>query len=305
MRLGKKIAPLGSKFLDNIISMIINPIKNNVRTSSTTIEYINKQHVPKFVTQEFTPQKNRYCVCIPVINEGSKIRDQLERMAAAKISDYADIIICDGGSSDGSLNKDFLIANNVSVLLTKQDVGKLSAQLRMGYYFAMVKRDYIGIVTIDGNNKDSVENIIDIIAKLDAGYDLIQGSRFIKGGGAINTPIVRHLAVKLIHIPAISFLAGFRYTDTTNGFRGYSRQFLEDVRVVPFRSIFDSYELLAYLSVRAPQLGYKVIETPVTRSYPASGKTPTKISFLRGNFKLLKILYDLYRCKYNPQDTTL
>lgn len=257
--------------------------------------------VPRYLTREFSPASKKYCVCIPVINEGNKIHTQLERMTAAGISDFVDIIICDGGSNDGSLNEEFLKKNLVSLLLTKQDSGGLSAQLRMGYYHALVKRDYQGIITVDGNNKDSIENIIDIVDMLEKGYDLVQGSRFISGGKAVNTPLIRHLAVKLIHIPMISYLGGFKYTDTTNGFRGYSRKFLEDAKVEPFRSIFDSYELLAYLSVRAPQLGYKVIEIPVTRVYPQRGKTPTKISFIKGNLKLLSILNGLYRRKYNPE----
>ena len=178
--------------------------------------------IPQYVINEYIPRTKKFCVCVPVINEGDKIREQLKRMNQVNISDYADIIICDGGSTDGSLDSKFLQENNVSVLLTKKDSGRLSAQLRMGYSYALIKRNYDGIVTIDGNNKDSIENIIDIIYKLEDGYDLVQGSRFISGGKAINTPLIRLLAVKLIHIPIISFIAGFKYTDTSNGFRGYS-----------------------------------------------------------------------------------
>jgi dolichol-phosphate mannosyltransferase len=260
----------------------------------------NHQDIPQHTIEQFKEKKHKYCVCVPVINEGDKIKQQLQRMNAAKITEYADIIICDGGSSDGSLAKDFLIAQNVSVLLTKKDSGKLSAQLRMGYAYAL-QNNYEGIVTIDGNNKDSVENILDIIKKLEEGYDLVQGSRFVPGGKAINTPKIRHYAVKLIHIPVISLLAGFKYTDTTNGFRGYSKKFLLDPRVAPFRKIFDTYELLAYLSVRAPELGYKTIEIPVTRSYPKTGKVPTKISFFKGNFKLISILWNLFLHRYDPK----
>lgn len=257
------------------------------------------KEIPNHLTSELKLKSKAYCVCIPVINEGDKIQKQLERMTEAAIFDYADIIICDGGSNDGSLDINFLNKHHVTTLLTKQDNGKLSAQLRMGYAYALNK-GYEGIVTIDGNNKDSVENIIDIIDKLKEGYDFIQGSRFIEGGQAINTPLIRHLAVKMIHIPSISHMAGFKYTDTTNGFRGYSRRLLEDDRIEPFRNIFDSYELLAYLSVKAPKLGYKVIETPVTRVYPKTGKVPTKISFVKGNSKLLSILKDLYNNTYDP-----
>jgi dolichol-phosphate mannosyltransferase len=134
---------------------------------------------------------------------------------------------------------------------------------------------------------------------LELGSDFVQGSRFITGGQAINTPFIRKLAIKLIHVPVISFLSGFPYSDTTNGFRGYSCKLLLDPKIQLFRDIFDTYEILAYLSVQAPKLGYKVKEIPVTRTYPLTGKTPTKISPFKGNILLLKILANLALGKYN------
>ena len=260
----------------------------------------NEWQIPEYRTNKLKVRNSDYCLCIPVINEGDKIKKQLEKINKLKIQEKIDIIICDGGSTDNSLELFFLETMDITALLTKIGKGKLSSQLRMGYSYAL-EEGYKGIITIDGNNKDSVESIELFVQKLKEGYDMVQGSRFIKGGEAINTPKIRHLAVKLIHIPIISKIAGFKYTDTTNGFRGYSSKFLLDERVKPFRDIFDTYELLAYLSVRAPQLGYKTIEVPVTRSYPKAGKTPTKISFFKGNLKLLSILWNLIFRKYNPQ----
>ena len=60
------------------------------------------------------------------------------------------------------------------------------------------------------------------------------------------------------------------------------------------------YELLAYLSIRATQLGLKACEVPVTRAYPATGKTPTKITGFKGNSDLLKILLAAMAGKYDP-----
>ena len=61
-----------------------------------------------------------------------------------------------------------------------------------------------------------------------------------------------------------------------------------------------TYELLAYLSVRASQIGMKVCEIPVTREYPKNGKTPTKISFIKGNSELMNILLKNAMGEYNP-----
>lgn len=257
--------------------------------------------VPNYIKNEFKEKSNKYCLCIPTINEGNKILSQLNKIKTLNIDKIVDIIICDGGSNDGSMKENKLIELGVNTLLTKKDIGKLSAQLRMGYSYA-IERGYNGIITVDGNNKDSMESIPLFVEYLDEGFDFVQGSRYIKGGKAINTPKIRHIAVKLIHIPIISLAAKFKYTDTTNGFRGYSVKFLLDERVKPFRNIFQSYELLAYLSVRAPELQYKTIEIPVTREYPLNKKTPTKISFFKGNFELLKVLFKVLFNDYDPKE---
>lgn len=260
----------------------------------------NQWIVPNYSVIEIKKKQTKYCLCIPVINEGKKIKKQLERAKKNLIDKKIDIIICDGGSSDGSLEIAFLKKMGVSVLLTKKDLGKLSAQLRMGYAYAL-ERGYEGIITVDGNGKDNIEAVPNFIKELNDGYDMIQGSRYLPGGKAINTPKLRHIAVKLLHIPIISMAAKFKYTDTTNGYRGYSKQYLLDNRVQPFREIFDTYELLAYLSVRGPQLGLKTKEIPVERVYPVKGKVPTKISFFKGNYTLLKILWETLIGKYNPR----
>lgn len=263
------------------------------------MEHLRQEGVPAFEENTYSEKKSDYVVLIPIINEGDRIIKELTRAKEAGVADIADIVICDGGSTDGCTEEERLKSLGVNTLLVKKDSGKQGAQLRMGIYFAL-ERDYKGIITIDGNNKDSIEDVPKFIEKLEEGYDLIQGSRFIKGGKGINTPLIRDLAVRLIHAPVISLTAHQRFTDTTNAYRGYSAKYLKDERVKPLRDIFMTYELLAYLSVRATRLGMKACEIPVTRAYPAKGKTPTKISFIKGNSELMKILFANAFGRYNP-----
>lgn len=261
--------------------------------------YGGRMGVPAFAYYEYEQKRKEYVVLIPVINEGERILKELYRAYKHQIADHADIVICDGGSTDGSLEERRLRKLSVNTLLVKKDKGKQGAQLRMGIYWAL-RRGYKGVITIDGNHKDSIEDVPRFIRKLEEGYDLVQGSRFVRGGRAVNTPLVRNIAVRLIHAPVISLTAGQRFTDTTNAYRAYSARYLSDDRVAPLRDIFMTYELLAYLSVRATQLGYRACEIPVTRAYPRRGKTPTKISFLKGNSELMKILFRNFRGAYNP-----
>src|SRR5687768_9811358 len=224
--------------------------------------------VPPFTITAFSPRRSRYCVCVFVLNEGKKIIAQLDRMRP--VASTTDIIIADGGSTDGALSDSVMRAAGVRALLVKTGPGRLSAQMRMALAYAM-REGYEGVITIDGNNKDDPSAIPSFVRALDGGADHIQGSRFIPGGHAINTPPVRWLAVRLIHAPLISLSARKRYTDTTNGFRAYSRRFLLDERVAPFREVFSAYELHYYLAIRAARLGFRVMELPVTRAYPSYG----------------------------------
>lgn len=262
--------------------------------------YGGRMGVPAYEYYEYAGKTKDYVVLIPVINEGQRLLKELYRAYRHNVAQHADIVICDGGSTDGSTQERKLKKLRVNTLLVKKDKGKQGAQLRMGIYWAL-QRGYKGIITIDGNYKDSIEDVPRFIQKLEEGYGFVQGSRFIRGGRAVNTPVIRNLAVRLLHAPLISIAAGQHFTDTTNAFRAYSSAYLSDSRVAPLRDVFMTYELLAYLSVRATQLGYRACEIPVKRVYPKKGKTPTKISFVRGNWELMKILFRTFCGEYKPE----
>ncbi|MBK9441220.1 MAG: glycosyltransferase family 2 protein [Comamonadaceae bacterium] len=254
--------------------------------------------VPTFETPLWLGRQRPWCVVIPVINEGERIGSLLSKMTALRIAEIADIIVVDGGSTDGSLGLESLKQNGVRGLLIKTGPGKLSAQLRCAYAFAL-DQGYEGIVTIDGNDKDDPEAIPRFIEALKQGADFIQGSRFIEGGVAENTPKSRDFAIKFIHAPMLSLASGFMWTDTTQGFRAYSRKMLLDKRIAPFRNIFNTYELLAYLSYRVPKLGYCCREVPSIRRYPM-GEVPTKISGIAGNVSLFRTLIKACIGGFNP-----
>ena len=244
--------------------------------------------VPTFKTIFSAGKCKPYALVIPVINEGEGISNLLERMKKIGVQNLVDIIIVDGGSTDGSLERERLQSFEVNTLLLKTAPGRLSAQLRCAYAFCLL-REYIGIITIDGNNKDDPEAIPRFINKLDEGYDFVQASRFLPGGKATNTPLSRNLAIRFIHAPLLSLASGFHWTDTTQGFRAYSSKLLLDDQVAIFRNVFSDYELLAYLSYIAPKLNFKCTEIYSSRAYPI-GPVPTKIKTFSGNWRVFRTL---------------
>ena len=255
--------------------------------------------VPAFDLVFHEPHRTDRCVVIPVVNEGPRIRRLLERLSSLGIPALADVLLVDGGSTDGSLEPAVLRACGVATLLLKTGPGRLSAQLRCAYAFALAA-GYEAIVTIDGNDKDDPDAIPAFFDALADGVDFVQASRFLAGGVGENTPRIREAAIRLIHAPALRWSSGFPWTDTTQGFRGYSRRLLLDPRVAPFRDVFQRYELLAYLSHRVPRLGYRCLELPTSRRYPADGHVPTKISAVRGSLDLLRVLARACLGRYDP-----
>jgi glycosyltransferase involved in cell wall biosynthesis len=259
-----------------------------------------KWEFPDFELYDLSPKKHKYCVCIFVINEGEKIQKQLKNMKP--YAKQLDIIVADGGSTDGSLEPDFLKKQDVRAKLIKKGPGKLSAQMRMAFAWAL-HEGYEGVVVVDGNGKDDITALPQFVELLDKGYDHIQGSRFIPGGKAINTPLERTLGLHLLHAPLLSLASHHKHTDTTNGFRAYSARLLKDEDLAVLRDVFQTYELHYYLSVesaRSPKK-YKLVETPVTRAYPPKGKTPTKISPIKGNAHVLKVLFKAALRQYGPK----
>lgn len=252
--------------------------------------------VPQYGQIFCAEKKHEYCVAIFVINEGERLIKQLQRMKQLELN--ADVIISDGGSVDGSTNETKLKSLGVNSLLVKKQVGKLGTQMRIAFAWAL-ERGYKGVVVIDGNNKDSVENINNFIKQLELGFDHVQGSRFVPGGQAINTPLFRLLGLKLLHVPMIRYASGFKYTDTTNGFRAYSKRLLSADKMAIFRDVFTHYELHYYLAIEAAKQGYRCLEIPVTRTYPKTGKVPTKISPIKGNWGVVKTLFKVCFGGYN------
>lgn len=255
--------------------------------------------VPDYTISEFSNRSNNYALVIPVINEGNKIMKQLEEIKQLALP--VDLIIADGGSTDGSLNAEFLREVKVTTLLEKKGSGRLSAQLRMAFHYCL-QNNYSFVITMDGNGKDGIEAIPNFIEAYENGFEFIQGSRYLDDGQAINTPPMRALAIKLIHAPITSLAAGFKFTDTTNGFRGFASSCFSEIKLSPFREVFSSYEFLAYAPIRAGKLKLKIKEIPVRRAYPQVGLIPTKIVGFRSHLNLLTILIKAATGKFDPEN---
>lgn len=258
--------------------------------------------VPSAVVRQFRSQAHEWAVFIFLYNEGPKIRHQLMRFPTIGERNF-DVLVGDDGSTDDCASDKLMNEFSVSARVAlPQNLG-LSANMKAGLRWLLIETSYRGVVFMNGNNKDDPEAISRFIERMEAGYDYVQGSRFLPGGESVNTPMIRRWAIRFVHAPLFSLVAHRRMTDTTNGFRAFSLRFLRDPRIDMFQSCFQKYELEQYLACKAIRLGFRTCEIPVRRSYSGArgqlcARADTKVRFGTGHLLLLKPIADLMLGRY-------
>ena len=245
---------------------------------------------PMFDFIQIKPKSKSVALVIPTLNEGARLHNQLRKMNPQL--EHVDVYLSDAPSTDGSTDLAILRELGVSGVINLGEPGALSSSLRAAFC-QVLTMGYESVILVDGNDKDDPEAIPRFIAELNKGADFVQGSRYIGSGQAINTPKHRDFLIKFVHAPLFSLICGRRFTDTTNGFRAFSSRLLTDSWVRPFRHEFVYYDFPYFLAWAACRGKFKVADIHVTRAYPASGPIPTKISFLKGNWRMFMVLLRL------------
>ena len=244
-------------------------------------------YVARHSIEEFGSKSNIYALVLNVRNEGERLANQLERLRQYR--SCVDIVVSDAPSSDGSTHSVRLKKAGVTTLISLLEPGRYSASALAAFAHCR-DRGYRGVILMDGNDKDDPEAIPRFVMRLDEDFDFIQGSRYIDGGKAIRMPATRDFLIRIVHAPIFSFLCGWGFTDTTNGFRACSMKLLCSPQVSPFRSVFKGYDIVFYLPWAACRYGFRVTEIPVTRAYPADGTVPSHLNSVSGYWRMLRPL---------------
>jgi glycosyltransferase involved in cell wall biosynthesis len=212
---------------------------------------------------------------IPSLNEGQRLVSQIQSLEK-EIGRDLDLIIVDGASTDGSIEK--IISLNPTILryvMTSHAKRGLSFDLFAS--LKMISNQYEYILTLDGNGKDDVTKLMSMIryAK-DNKFDFVQGSRFLKNGTSDNLPLERYFGIKLFISPIVSIFSRTLFTDPSNQCRIFSQKAANLVTSVDSTK-FERYDFFFFIPIKISRSGLKVSEFPVRRSYPKEGPIPTHI----------------------------
>ena len=222
---------------------------------------------------------------IPVFDEEDRIAQVIRRVPRPLIDE---ILVVDDGSRDASAERARAAGARVLSLASTVGVG---AALRQGLRWARAEGYTVACIAA-GNDKDAPEELPRLLDKIGEGFDLVQGSRYLPGGGHARMPHYRKLATR-VHPFLFSIACRRRVSDSTNGFRAIRLAMLDDGRIRLDQRWLDGYELEPYIFFRAIRLGYRVGEVPVTKTYPARGLPYTKMKPLTGWWQMLRPIFYL------------
>src|SRR5258708_25403 len=222
---------------------------------------------------------------VPVLDEEDRIAEVLRRVPRPPVDE---ILVVDDGSRDASAER--ARAAGAAVLSLPATVG-VGAALRSGLEWSRSRGFEVACIAA-GNNKDAPEELGRLVEELRRGFDFVQGSRYMPGGRHGRMPHYRKLATR-VHPFLFSIALRRRISDSTNGFRAFRLELLDDPKIRIGQKWLDGYELEPYLYFQAVRLGYRVCEVPVTKIYPARGLPYTKMKPIIGWWQMLRPIFYL------------
>ena len=215
-------------------------------------------------------------VIVPAFNEEASIAGAIEDLRLN--FPRGDILVINDGSTDGTSGVARLLG--VSVIDLPYNVG-IGGAMQTGFLYAL-NNGYDVAIQFDGDGQhraDEIPKIFDPHQKSRA--DLVVGSRFLSQGG-FTSSMQRRIGSRILSL-VVSTIVGRWITDTTSGFRVYSR------RAIDF---FSSYYPEDYPEVEALILAHKkrlkIEEVPAEIQPRAAGKS--SITICRAAYYMVKVL---------------
>lgn len=238
-------------------------------------------------------------VIIPTYNERDNIKELIEKIFSLGVE--LDILVVDDNSPDktwevveeiGKENK------RVNLLLRKKKEG-LGFAYRDGFKWA-IEKGYDLIIHLDADFSHNPEEIPNFVRKIEEGYDVVVGSRYLNGVTVVNWPLKRLLLSYFANLYA-RILSGVKVKDLTSGYKAFRKDVLINI---PWDEISSGGYGFQIETVYYPyRMGYKVCEIPIIFVERRKGESKmSKKIILEAFFLVIKLaLKRILKKEYNKK----
>jgi len=232
-------------------------------------------------------------IVIPAHNEEENISNLIDQIQGYGLGiDFELVIVADHCSDRTAeiVSQKIKKFNNLRLVENKLEAGFANA-LRTG--FSNAYGDLI--LPIMGDLCDELETIKKMYEKISQGYDVVCGSRYMKGGkrqgGSSLKSFLSRTGGRSLH-----FILSVPTHDIANSFKMYRKEVIKAVNIEA-----RGFEISMELPLKAYYLGYKITEVPTVWREREKGKSSFKIFKLLPNY--LKLYgWAIYKSLTNRRD---
>lgn len=209
-------------------------------------------------------------IILPTYNESENIENLI--LAIEDLNIDLNILVIDDSSPDGTseivrrLQKRF---SNVMLIVRQCKMG-LGTAIREGFKFLMSLTDKPKyIVTMDADFSHDPGDVPRLLELAREGYDIVVGSRYMKGGKITGWSFSRRITSKMANKMARATIR-LPISDFTSGFRCYSMDYVQ--KALPNLQS-KTFEIQIETLKQAKILNMKVAEIPITFINRKKGKS--------------------------------
>jgi len=207
-------------------------------------------------------------VILPTYNESKNIArvvEKLEEVFATIKTWQMEILVVDDTSPDKTYEivQALQLRNkNLHLLINKKKSGLGGAYLK-GMEKAFGELEATIVFEFDADLSHDPTKIPQFLAKIDEGYDMVLGSRYIAGGGIPDDWGLHRKFLSVVgNLVIMTVLTDFRIRDWTGGYRAITKPVYESVKNDLSSEQFMGYTFQIGFLHKAVRLGYKITEVP-------------------------------------------
>lgn len=231
------------------------------------------------------PSLRRLSVVIPARNEAGCVAATVADLHGVLRRHGIDheIVVVDDHSTDGTGAVLEALKGRVPTLAPVANPGPAGFGMAVRQGLAAMTGDAVVIMMADAS--DDSRDVVRYWQTLQAGYECVFGSRFVRGGRARDYPLPK-LVLNRCANRLIQLLFGLRLNDTTNAFKAYRRTVIDGCR--PLLAVH--FNLTVELPLKAIVRGYHWTVVPVRWRNRQTGVAKFRIREMGSRYAFI-ILY--------------
>jgi dolichol-phosphate mannosyltransferase len=199
-------------------------------------------------------------VVLPTYNESATIAEVLRRVRASA-ANTIDVLVVDDNSPDGTADLAQALAGElggIQVLRRPHKAG-LGSAYREGFKLGMA-RGYEALVEMDADLSHDPSVLVDLLAEVEGGADIVIGTRYMPGGNIPDWPWHRRAISRAGNLYA-RWMLRLDARDATSGYRAYHRRALERINLTAVRA--DGYGFQIEMAYKVLRAGAVLGEVPI------------------------------------------